>query len=483
MISKREKLQYAYVFVTDLLTLILSVVLVHVLVGRVWARILPYDLSDWIQTITLMTIAFVVSFLSFDQNENIVGRRIGAEIKLSLKFNVLMGALYATLMLMTKARMLESRYFAVGVPLINMILMSIGHTILKRMLAGAEHRWGVESYVAIVTTNFNAEAVINDLKKDWSKRIVGLALLEVDEKAIGDNVAGVPVVANYNNFMDWLRRNALDEVFVDIPMDSSESFLPYLEEMESMGLTVHFRLPILDRIEKTCCSDTNAARMGRSLGRCAGGNVITIGTSMLELRDQVLKRLLDVAGSLLGCVISLPIIAIVAIPLKLESPGPLIFKQKRVGLNGRIFYIHKLRSMYIDAEERKKELMAQNEMNGLMFKMQDDPRITKVGKFIRKTSIDELPQFFDVLVGNMSLVGTRPPTVDEYNQYDSHHKRRLSMKPGITGLWQVSGRSKIQNFEDVVSLDVQYIDHWSLWGDIKLLFKTVEVVFSGHGAE
>ena len=483
MISKREKLQYAYVFVTDLLTLILSVVLVHVLVGRMWARILPYDLSDWIQTITLMTIAFVVSFLSFDQNENIVGRRIGAEIKLSLKFNVLMGALYAALMLMTKARMLESRYFAVGVPLINMILMSIGHTILKRMLAGAEHRWGVESYVAIVTTNFNAEAVINDLKKDWSKRIVGLALLEVDEKAIGDNVAGVPVVANYNNFMDWLRRNALDEVFVDIPMDSSESFLPYLEEMESMGLTVHFRLPILDRIEKTCCSDTNAARMGRSLGRCAGGNVITIGTSMLELRDQVLKRLLDVAGSLLGCVISLPIIAIVAIPLKLESPGPLIFKQKRVGLNGRIFYIHKLRSMYIDAEERKKELMAQNEMNGLMFKMQDDPRITKVGKFIRKTSIDELPQFFDVLVGNMSLVGTRPPTVDEYNQYDSHHKRRLSMKPGITGLWQVSGRSKIQNFEDVVSLDVQYIDHWSLWGDIKLLFKTVEVVFSGHGAE
>lgn len=139
--------------------------------------------------------------------------------------------------------------------------------------------------------------------------------------------------------------------------------------------------------------------------------------------------------------------------------------------------------MYTDAEERKKELMAKNEMNGLMFKMQDDPRITKVGKFIRKTSIDELPQFFDVLCGNMSLVGTRPPTVDEYNQYDSHHKRRLSMKPGITGLWQVSGRSSIQNFEDVVALDVQYIDHWSLWGDVKLLFKTVAVVFTGRGAE
>ena len=210
---------------------------------------------------------------------------------------------------------------------------------------------------------------------------------------------------------------------------------------------------------------------------------MTIGTLELQLRDQVLKRMMDIAGALVGCLISLPIIAIVAIPLKIESPGPLIFKQKRVGLNGRIFYIHKLRSMYTDAEERKKELMAKNEMNGLMFKMQDDPRITKVGKFIRKTSIDELPQFFDVLCGNMSLVGTRPPTVDEYNQYDSHHKRRLSMKPGITGLWQVSGRSSIQNFEDVVALDVQYIDHWSLWGDIKLLFKTVAVVFTGRGAE
>ena len=150
--------------------------------------------------------------------------------------------------------------------------------------------------------------------------------------------------------------------------------------------------------------------------------------------------------------------SLVAIPLKLESPGPLFFKQCRVGLNGRYFTMYKLRSMYADAEERKKELMAKNEMNGLMFKMEDDPRITKVGKFIRKTSIDELPQFINVLCGQMSLVGTRPPTVDEYRQYESHHKRRLSMKPGITGMWQACGRSDIENFEDVVRMDVQYID-------------------------
>ena len=483
MVTKREKLQYAYVFLTDVLTLFVSVALVHLVAGQIWSRILPYDWTDWVQTLTLLAIAFTVTFLNFNQDENIVGRRLGAEIKLSLKFNILMGALYAALMMVTKAQMLDSRYFAVGVPLVNLFVMPLFHTALKKLLTGAEHRWGLETYVGVITTEPHAQALVEDLRKDWSRRVMGVALLEASREELGGQVAGVPLAANYDNFMDWLRRSALDEVFVDIPMDSGESFLPYLEEMESMGLTVHFRLPMLDRIEQVCCGATSAARLSRSIARCAGGNVVTIGTVTLKLRDQLLKRCMDILGGLVGCLISLPIIAITAIPLKLESPGPLIFKQKRVGLNGRIFYIHKLRSMYMDAEERKKELMAKNEMNGLMFKMQDDPRITKVGKFIRKTSIDELPQFFDVLCGNMSLVGTRPPTVDEYSQYDSHHKRRLSMKPGITGLWQVSGRSSIQNFEDVVALDVKYIDNWSLWGDVKLLFKTVAVVFTGRGAE
>ena len=233
--------------------------------------------------------------------------------------------------------------------------------------------------------------------------------------------------------------------------------LPYLEEMESMGLTVHFRLPVLDRIEKACCDETSAVRISRELSRCAGGNVVTMGTVELKLRDQVLKRTMDIVGGIVGCIISIPIIALVAIPLKLESPGPLIFKQRRVGRNGRVFYIHKLRSMYVDAEARKKELMAQNEMNGLMFKMEDDPRITRVGRFIRRTSIDELPQFFDVVRG--------------------------SMRPGITGLWQVSGRSDIDDFEEVVKLDVQYIDNWSIWMDIYLLFRTVGVVFDRKGAK
>ena len=334
-----------------------------------------------------------------------------------------------------------------------------------------------------MTTWERAPAIIQDLRKDWSKQLTGIAVLEAVAEDVAGEIEGVAVKANYDTFMDWLRQAALDEIYIDIPTESGNTLIPYLEEIESMGLTVHFRLPVLDRIEEACGSETSAVRMSRVLSRCAGGNVVTMGTGELRLHDQILKRGLDILGGLVGCIISIPIIAIVAIPLKLESPGPLIFKQRRVGRNGRVFYIHKLRSMYVDAEERKKELMAQNEMNGLMFKMEGDPRITKVGSFIRKTSIDEQPQFFDVLRGSMSLVGTRPPTLDEYNQYESHHKRRLSMKPGITGLWQVSGRSDIEDFEEVVRLDVQYIDNWTLWEDIRILFKTVWVVFAGKGAK
>ena len=373
--------------------------------------------------------------------------------------------------------------FAVTVPAVNAVLLPFSHAILKRLLIRFQRSWGMETLVGVVTTSDRAERLIPEIQKDWSRRVVGVSLLEATPAAISTRVCGVEVKATFDDFMDWIRREALDEVYVDVPMDSGESFIPYLDEMESMGLTVHFRLPLLDRIEEACCDETSAARLSRSLGRCAGGNIVTMGTVELQLRDQIAKRCMDVVGAVIGCIISIPIIAVVAIPLKLESPGPLFFKQKRVGRNGRYFYIHKLRSMYVDAEARKKELMAQNEMNGLMFKMEDDPRVTKVGKFIRRTSIDELPQFFDVLRGDMSLVGTRPPTVDEYKQYESHHKRRLSMKPGITGLWQVSGRSDIEDFEEVVKLDVAYIDNWSLWGDVKILFKTIYVVFAGKGAK
>ncbi len=483
MTTRREKLQYVYVFLVNLLSLALSMAIGWGIIDNLLEKLGDYQSQDLAVAVCVMLLAYIVTFFGFDQSDNIILRTAKQEAARVAKFNLILFVINTVGLALTKAVMLSSRYFLILVPLINFVLMLAGHELLKRFLKRESQRGKVQSLVGIVTTRDHAREMVQELSRDWSKRITGVALLEVAASEVNGQVEGVDLKANYNNFMDWIRRAALDEVYVDIPMDSGDSFIPYLEEMESMGLTVHFRLPLLDRIEEKCCDETSSARLRRELTRCTGGNVVTIGTVELSLRDQVFKRALDIVGGLVGCILSIPIIAITAIPLKLESPGPLVFKQRRVGRNGRIFYIHKLRSMYVDAEERKKELMAQNEMNGLMFKMQDDPRITKVGKFIRKTSIDELPQFFDVLRGDMSLVGTRPPTLDEYRQYESHHKRRLSMKPGITGLWQVSGRSNIEDFEEVVKLDVEYIDNWTIWEDIKILFKTVWVVFAGRGAK
>ena len=199
-----------------------------------------------------------------------------------------------------------------------------------------------------------------------------------------------------------------------------------------------------------------------------------------ELR---LKRYFDILLSMILLIILSPIMLVISIAIKLDSPGPVLFSQIRIGRNGRRFKIYKFRSMYIDAEERKKELQSRNEVKGLMFKMENDPRITRVGKFIRKTSIDELPQFYNVVKGDMSLVGTRPPTEDEFEKYNQYYRRRISMTPGLTGMWQVSGRSEIENFDDVVKYDLQYIDNWSLWLDIKILFKTIWVVFAGKGSK
>ena len=200
---------------------------------------------------------------------------------------------------------------------------------------------------------------------------------------------------------------------------------------------------------------------------------------------------MDICGGLAGCILTGIIFLFVAPAIYIKSPGPIFFSQYRVGKNGRKFKIYKFRSMYMDAEERKKELMKQNRVSdGLMFKMENDPRVIGskkgpgkgIGNFIRKTSLDEFPQFFNVLKGDMSLVGTRPPTVDEWEKYELHHRARLAIKPGLTGMWQVSGRSEITDFEEVVKLDTKYISEWSFMLDIKILFKTVLIVLGQKGS-
>ena len=244
-------------------------------------------------------------------------------------------------------------------------------------------------------------------------------------------------------------------------------------EFEKMGLVVNLNLDLFD------LGVTGEKR----IYNLEDYHVVAFSSRLFDYRMVLVKRMVDIAGALVGLFFTFFIGIILAPFLLIESPGPLIFHQKRVGVNGRIFEFYKFRSMYADAEERKAELAAQNEMNGLMFKLENDPRITKVGAFIRRTSIDELPQFWNVLKGDMSLVGTRPPTLDEYQKYRYYQKRRISFRPGITGLWQISGRSDIKDFDEVVKLDLEYIDNWSLSLDFKIIFKTIWVVLGGRGAK
>lgn len=279
-------------------------------------------------------------------------------------------------------------------------------------------------------------------------------------------------LGDLKDFEHILREYPCDHVIFGMSIFEKWNLEPFLKIANDMGIT--------SRIILDVCHFDNYKWYVSSLGLYP---MITYYNVSLDPISQFLKRLVDIIGSMIGIILSLPIMIITAIAIKADSPGPVIFKQERVGLRGEIFHILKFRSMYIDAEKRKEELMGRNEMSDpRLFKMKDDPRITKVGKLIRKTSIDELPQFFNVFIGNMSLVGTRPPTVFEVEQYDRQHFRRISIKPGITGMWQTSGRNEITDFERIVQLDVAYIDNWSLLLDFKLMFKTVMVLLNKTGA-
>ncbi|MDO4306304.1 MAG: sugar transferase [Eubacteriales bacterium] len=312
--------------------------------------------------------------------------------------------------------------------------------------------------------------------------VTGIALL--DKNLTGQYIRGVPVVGDAKSIKDYVCREWVDEVFVSIP-DDAEYPKSLVDAFILMGVTVHMTL---SEIDKVSAGKQHVEKMGDY-------TVLTTSINMTTPKQLLWKRLIDIMGGLAGCLLTGILFIFVAPAIYIKSPGPIFFSQIRIGKNGRKFKIYKFRSMYMDAEERKKELMEQNKVkDGFMFKMDFDPRIIGsekldkngnpkgIGNFIRKTSIDEFPQFWNVLKGDMSLVGTRPPTVDEWEKYDLHHRARMAIKPGITGMWQVSGRSDITDFEEVVRLDTEYIENWSIGLDIKILGKTVLTVLHNDGA-
>ncbi|MCR4885312.1 MAG: sugar transferase [Clostridiales bacterium] len=281
-----------------------------------------------------------------------------------------------------------------------------------------------------------------------------------------------------------LTSNWVDEVYLDVP-PQTDLPVELINSLIRMGITIHTALTHLDDIESR----------HKNVEWICGHLTITTSLGYITERDLFLKRLMDIAGGLLGSLVTVLLIPPVGLAIWLSDPGPIFFAQTRIGENGKKFQIYKFRSMYMDAEARKKKLAQETgQEDQLMFKLEDDPRIIGqregsdgkwkkgVGGWIRDLSLDEFPQFFNVLKGDMSLVGIRPPTVDEWLQYEPFHRSRMSTRPGITGLWQVSGRSKIRDFDVVVRLDREYIENWSLKQGIHILFKTVWVVLTRKGA-
>lgn len=321
----------------------------------------------------------------------------------------------------------------------------------------------------VISSRENVEHTLQIIeeKKYEDFYVSGIILLDESDDT---EILGIPVRAHKENAIQVLQEEIVDQVFVD-GSRRDVSVRRIAAACEEMGITVHYNL------------GRNFKPSGNLIvEEFAGHMVITSSIKFADARQLFLKRLMDIMGGLVGILITAVLTIFLAPIIYIQSPGPIFFSQKRVGKNGRLFKIYKFRSMYPDAEARKKELMEKNKMQGLMFKMDNDPRIIPIGKFIRKTSLDEFPQFFNVLKGDMSLVGTRPPTVDEYEQYERHHRVRLAAKPGLTGMWQVSGRSDIVDFEEVVALDKKYIEEWTIGMDFKILFQTVKVVLTGKGS-
>lgn len=323
----------------------------------------------------------------------------------------------------------------------------------------------------LIANEETAEGIISEFNKRAYDmfQLSGVVIMDRDRK--GEEIAGTPVVSNREELKAYLMENVVDEAYLSVGSGTQQNRI--VDFLLEMGVVVHICLLI------------NTERLpNRMMERIGGHTVVTASNQVASVWQLWLKRVVDIVGALVGLLITGVLWLFVAPAIKKADPGPVFYTQERIGKNGRAFRLYKFRSMYRDADRRKEELMTGNEMEGLMFKMEDDPRILPgIGAFIRRTSIDEFPQFFNVLKGEMSLVGTRPPTTDEYEQYSPHHKVRLSFKPGITGLWQVSGRNNITDFEEVVRLDSEYIRNWSIWLDLRILCKTVLVVLSGEGAK
>jgi len=361
--------------------------------------------------------------------------------------------------------------------LISFLLLLLKRFALKYFLSSIREEGFDPKNILIVGSKRRAERIVNEFikHKEYGLRICGI--LDPDSQRIGQKVGTIPVSGNLADFKKIISKAEIDEVLFALDLNLISDIDQKFNYLETVGVSYH--MMINESVHRYSDKYIGLQPITTSYYGMPMLSFHSVPASHIKL---YLKNGIEKVFAFMLLIFTIPIILFFSILVKLSNPGPVFFKQLRVGLHGRKFYQYKIRSMVIDADQMKKDLLSQNEHSGPIFKMKNDPRITKVGKFMRKYSIDELPQLFNILLGSMSLIGPRPLPVSEVDKFDEDFlHRRHSMKPGVTGLWQVSGRNKIKDFTEWVKLDIEYIDNWSFTLDIKIFFKTFSIVLSGSG--
>lgn len=443
----------------------------------------PYLDREYLMLAIIYAFTDFFVLIAIHTMKNVLKRGYYIEFVKTLKHTVIMSAVVMVFLFSTQTGAVYSRITVYLTGIFHLLISYVIRIGWKKVLMhNIRQMKGPAVY--FVVTNDRAEQVIEVFRKNDLKncQIQGLGILDQDRA--GQMVAGIPITATKGSIRTYLRDKWVDEVYISVPSDYAYPG-DLISALVEMGIVVHIEL------EEQSIDEWQH----QIIEKVAGKTVRTISMTMATPMQNTAKRIIDIIGGLIGCAVTVVLMVIIGPIIYIKSPGPIFFKQTRVGKNGKTFKMYKFRSMYLDAEARKAELMAQNRVGGgLMFKLDYDPRIIGskklpdgtvkkgIGNFIRDYSIDEFPQFFNVLKGDISLCGTRPPTVDEWEKYELHHRARLAIKPGITGLWQVSGRSNITDFEEVVELDKKYIREWSMGLDFRIILKTIKVVFSKEGS-
>ncbi len=431
---------------------------------------------DFLDYVWILIIAIPVWFLLFTRYGLYASmRRLTIFEIVTRSLNVhFLGALACAAFIFLLDREEYSRAIYGGFIVFSFIFITLERVLVRGFLGYFRSKGYNTRNLLIVGTREKARRfhqMVED-HREWGMEIEGFLQADESQPLQEGEIDGHLVLGYARDLIKICKSVQIDEVVFCLPKNMIIDVDDYVRDLEEIGITVQVVLDFFD-------IQSSKQVFGLFHNEIP---IITFHTKSLDAQQLFLKRVLDIVGALIGLAMTAVLLPFIALAIKRSDPGPLFFGQNRVGENGRIFKCWKFRTMYTDAEERKKELMARNEMKGAIFKIKNDPRIFPFGHFLRKTSLDELPQFWNVLKGEMSLVGTRPPTPGEVSEYENWHRRRISIKPGITGLWQISGRNNIDDFDEIVRMDLSYIDTWNIWLDIRLLCKTVAVVLRRKGS-